>query len=102
MECRYSEFQPVGEPTSADSDALKHAVAGQLVHDKGRIEQSGRLVVVWHNAPNEVGIGLVEGGQKLVKLRSERRGDSFEDLRPCILSLLLLLSDFFRLSCTVL
>ena len=55
--------EPVGESTSADSDALKHAVAGQLVHHKGRVEQPGRLMVVWYDAPDEVGIGQVKGGQ---------------------------------------
>ena len=63
MEYEHSDCQPVGEATSADSDALKHAVAGQLVHHKGRIEQSGRLVVVWHDAPDEMGISLIQGGQ---------------------------------------
>ena len=55
-------------------------------------------MVVWHNAPDEVGIGGVEGGQKLVKLRPERRGDGFEDLWSCILSLFLLLHNLFRLA----
>ena len=55
-------------------------------------------MVVWHNAPNEVGIGRVEGGQKLVKLRPERRGDSFEDLRSCVLSLFLLLRNLLGLA----
>ena len=48
-------------------------------------------MVVWHNASDEVGVGGVEGGQKLVKLRPECRGDRFEDLRTGVLSLLLLL-----------
>ena len=55
-------------------------------------------MVVWHNAPNEVGIGRVEGGQKLVKLRPECRGDSFEDLRSCVLSLFLLLRNLLGLA----
>ena len=55
-------------------------------------------MVVWYNAPNEVGIGGVEGGQKLVKLRPERRGDGFEDLWTGVLSLFLLLHNLFRLA----
>ena len=48
-------------------------------------------MVVGHNASDEVGIGLVEGGEQGVELGSEGRGDSFEDLGAGILSLLLLL-----------
>ena len=55
-------------------------------------------MVVWHDAPDEVGIGGVEGGQKLVKLRPERRGDRFENLRTGVLSLFLLLLNFLRLA----
>merc|ERR1719391_1874088 len=55
-------------------------------------------VVVWHNASDEVGIGGVEGGQQGVKLGSEGRGDGFESLGSGVLSLLLLLLHFLRLS----
>ena len=59
---------PVGETPTTDPDALKHTVASKLVHHKSRVKKQGSLVVVWHNASDEVGIGGVEGGQKLVKL----------------------------------
>ena len=55
-------------------------------------------MVVWHNASDEVGIGGVEGGQKLVKLRPECRGDGFENLGTGILSLLLLLHSLLWLA----
>ena len=57
------EGNPVGESLSADPDALQHTVAGELMHHQGRVEQQGGLVVVGHNAADEVGIGQVEGGQ---------------------------------------
>ena len=55
-------------------------------------------MVVWHNASDEVGIGGVEGGQKLVKLRPECRGDGFESLRTGVLSFFLLLHDLLGLA----
>ena len=87
----YFKSQPVGEATSADSDALKHTVAGQLVHHKRRIKQSGRLVVVWHNASDEMGISLVQGGQKGIQLGSEGRRHCLESFWTGIFALLLLL-----------
>ena len=88
---KYSENQPVGEATPADSDSLKNAVAGQLVHHKCRIEQSGRLVVVWHDASDEMGISQVQGGQQGIQLRSEGRRHCLEGLWTGIFTLLLLL-----------
>ena len=81
---------PVRETTTTDPDALQDSVAGELVHHQGRVQQQGGLVVVGHNASDEVGIGLVEGGQQGVELGSEGRGDGLEDLGAGILSLLLL------------
>ena len=52
---------PVGEAPATNPDALEHTVAGQLVHHKGRVEEKRRLVVVWHDATDEVGVGRVEG-----------------------------------------
>ena len=91
MEYEHSDCQPVGEATSADSDALKHAVAGQLVHHKGRIEQSGRLMVVWHDAPDEVGISQVQSGQQGIQLRSEGGRHRLEGFWTGVFALLLLL-----------
>ena len=82
---------PVRETSSANPDALQDSVAGELMHHQGGVEQQGGLVVVGHNASDEVGIGLVEGGQQGVELGSEGRGDGLEDLGAGILSLLLLL-----------
>ena len=89
---------PVGEAPAADPDALEHTVASELVHHKSRIEEQRGLVVVWHDASDEVGIGGVEGGQQLVKLGPERRGDGFENLGAGVLSLLLLLNNLLRLA----
>ena len=52
---------PVGEAPATNPNALKHTVAGQLVHHKGGVEEKRRLVVVWHDATDEVGVGRVEG-----------------------------------------
>ena len=68
------------------------------MHHQGRVQQQGGLVVVGYNASDEVGIGLVEGGQQGVQLGPEGRGDGLESLRPSILALLLLLYDFFGLT----
>ena len=89
---------PVGETPATDPDALEHTVASKLVHHKSRVKKQGSLVVVWHNAPDEVGIGGVEGGEQGVELGPERRGDGFEDLWTGVLSLFLLLHNLFRLA----
>ena len=47
---------PVRETTAANPDALQYSVAGELVHYQGRVQQQGGLVVVGHNASDEVGI----------------------------------------------
>ena len=52
---------PVGEAPATNPDALEHTVAGQLVHHKGGVEEKRRLVVVRHDATDEVGVGRVEG-----------------------------------------
>ena len=82
---------PVRETTAANPDALQHSVAGELVHYQGRVQQQGGLVVVGHNASDEVGISGVEGSEQGVQLGPEGRGHRFKDLGACILSLLLLL-----------
>ena len=61
------------------------------MHHQGGVQQQGGLVVVGHNASDEVGIGRIEGGEQGVKLGSEGGGDGFENLGAGILSLLLLL-----------
>ena len=68
------------------------------MHDKSRVEKQGSLVVVGHDATDEVGISGVEGGEQGVQLGPEGRGDGLESLRPSILALLLLLYDFFGLT----
>ena len=82
---------PVRETTSANPDALQDSVAGELMHHQGGVEQQGGLVVVGHDASDEVGIGRIEGGEQSVKLSPEGRGDGFESLRTGVLSFLLLL-----------
>ena len=89
---------PVGETPATDPDALEHTVASELVHHKSRVKKQGSLVVVWDNASDKVGIGGVEGGQQGIKLGPEGRGDCFESLGSGVLSLLLLLLHFLRLS----
>ena len=63
------------------------------MHYKSRVKKKRRLVVVGHDAPDEVGVGRVQGGQEGVQLRSEGRRDRLEDLRPCVLSLLFLFNN---------
>ena len=40
---------PVRKSFPADPDAFEDAVAGELVHDQGRVQNSGLLVVVGHD-----------------------------------------------------
>ena len=89
----FGTLPPVGETTTADTDSLEHAVASELVHHQGGVQQEGRLVVVGHDAPDEVGVGRVQGGQELVKLRPEGGGHGLEDLGTGVLALLLLLDN---------
>merc|ERR1712223_664140 len=46
------------------------------MHDKVRLHTSGLLVGVGHNATDEVGLGLVKGGHKVIKLALEVGGHS--------------------------
>ena len=50
-------------------------------------------MVVGHDAPDEVGVGRVQSGQELVKLRPEGGGHGLEDLGAGVLTLLLLLDN---------
>ena len=89
----FGKLPPVGETTAADTDALEHAVAGKLMHHQRGVQQEGRLVVVGHDATDEVGVGRVQSGQQLVKLGPEGGGDGLEDLGSGVLALLLLLDN---------
>ena len=61
------------------------------MHYKSRVKKKRRLVVVGHDAPDEVGVGGVQSGQQLVKLGPEGGGDGLENLGSGVLALLLLL-----------
>ena len=89
---------PVGETPAADPDALKYPVAGGLAHHQGGVKQEGRLVVVGHNASDEVRVRCVESRQPSIGLGPERGGGRLEDLGSGILPLLLPFRDFSRLS----
>ena len=95
----FGKLPPVGETTAADTDALEHAVAGKLMHHQRGVQQEGRLVVVGHDAPDEVGVGRVQSGQQLVKLGPEGGGDGLEDLGSGVLTLLLLLDNLAMECC---
>merc|ERR1712079_903749 len=66
----------VWESLPTDGDTGQHTVALVLVHHKVRLHTSGLLVGVGHNATDEVGLGLVEGGHQVVKLALEVGGHS--------------------------
>ena len=42
-------------------DALKHTVAGELVHDERGLHVAGLLVGVGHKATHKVGVAAVQG-----------------------------------------
>ena len=70
-----------------------------LVHYKSRVKKKRRLVVVGHDAPDEVGVSGVQSGQQLVKLGPEGGGDGLEDLGAGVLTLLLLLDNLAMECC---
>ena len=63
------------------------------MHYKSRVKEQRRLVVVGHDAPDEVRVGRVQSGQEGVQLRSEGRRDRLEDLRSCVFTLLFLFNN---------
>merc|ERR1719153_780072 len=70
----------VGEALPADGDAGEHTVTLVLVHNKAWLNTSRLLVGVGHNATDEVGLGLVQGGHQVVKLTLEVGGHSLATL----------------------
>lgn len=68
---------PVREPSHADPDALKDTVAGQLMQNKSGIDLSGHLVVVGHDAADEVRLRGVQGCHQGVQLLLVEAGHSF-------------------------
>merc|ERR1719394_116686 len=70
----------VGETSTADGNSGKHTIALVLVHNKAGLHTTGDLVGVGHNATDEVGGGLVEGGHQVVQLALEVGGHSLAAL----------------------
>ena len=70
-------WHPVGEPSHADPDALKDTVAGQLMQHEPGIDLSGHLVVVGHDAADEVRLGGVQGRHQRVQLLLVEAGHRF-------------------------
>merc|ERR1719150_1182028 len=66
----------IRESLPTDGDSGQHTVALVLVHDEFRLRTSRLLVGVGHNATDEVGLGLVEGGHQVIKLALEVGGHS--------------------------
>merc|ERR1719500_1334078 len=66
--------QLVGETGAADSNSSEDTVALVLVHHQAGLDASGLLVGVGHNATDEVGFSLVEGGHQVVELALEVGG----------------------------
>merc|ERR1712079_76813 len=66
----------IWESLPTDGDTGQHTVALVLVHDKFRLSTSRLLVSVGHNATDEVGLSLVEGGHQVIKLALEVGGHS--------------------------
>merc|ERR1711884_355005 len=85
----------VGEASSADGNTGQHTVALVLVHDEAGLHTSGDLVGVGHNATDEVGVGLVEGGHQVIKLALKEGGHS---LAASLLLPVLILGGLKRLA----
>jgi hypothetical protein len=61
-------WHPVGKTSHANPDAFEDTIAGQLMEDESGLDLSGHLVVVGHDATDEVGLGGVEGRHQRVQL----------------------------------
>ena len=48
-------------------DALKHTVAGKLVHDERGLHVAGLLVGVRHKATHKVGVAAVQGLNRRIR-----------------------------------
>ena len=68
---------PVGETSHADPDAFKDTIAGQLLQHESGIDLSGHLVVVGHDAADEVRLGSVQRGHQGVQLVLVEAGHGF-------------------------
>ena len=69
---------PVREALATDPNALKHTVAGKLVHNKEGVDHSGLLVVVGHNATDEGGLSCHQHVDQAVQLVPKVGADSLE------------------------
>ena len=58
----------VREATHANPDAFKHTIASQLMQNEWRLHTTRLLVVIGHNATDEVRLSAVQGGHKSLKL----------------------------------
>ena len=56
----YFKSQPVGEATSADSDALEHAVASKLMHNESSVDPSRLLDFIGNDATYEMRMSAVQ------------------------------------------
>jgi hypothetical protein len=70
-------------------DALKHTVAGELVHDERGLHVAGLLVGVRHKATHKVGVAAVQG---LHQFHQGNKVDAGHSLAATLLLLLLLLA----------
>ena len=61
-------WHPVGKTSHANSDAFEDTIAGQLMQDESGLDLSGHLVVVGHDATDEVGLSGVESRHQRVQL----------------------------------
>lgn len=69
---------PVGETFTANTDAFKHTVTGQLVHDKMGVNDTGLLQLVGNDTTDEVRLGGSQSGHQVVQLFLVRGGHSRE------------------------
>ena len=51
---------PGGESLAANTDAFKHTVTLELVHDQVGVNQTGLLLLVGNDATHEVRVGAVQ------------------------------------------
>ncbi|KAF1751668.1 hypothetical protein GCK72_018222 [Caenorhabditis remanei] len=76
----------VGESLTANSDSFQHSVAGKLVKNESRVDDSRGLHLVWNNTTDEMWVSLVKHVHQVVERFSVDHGDSSKRRRLSTLS----------------
>lgn len=59
---------PVGESLPTNTDAFKHTITGELVHNQMGVNETGCLDLVRHNASDKMRMRSFQSGHQVVQL----------------------------------